>query len=185
MPGEFGAGDAVENALDQAIAERGQVRRVRSQIPTRNAHGLSKPDDARDVFGPGAAVALMTAPVQLRLEPDAGAHDQAADAFRTVELVRLHGQQVDAQLVDAHRDLPRRLHGVAVEVGVTARPRHRDQFTYWFDGSDLIVRVHDAHQDGVGPQRLAQRRRIDQAKPVDAQSGDLESVALQRLGGAK
>src|SRR3984893_12522286 len=90
MPGEFGAGDPVEDAFDQTIAERDEMSRVLGQIPTRYAHGLGEPDDARDVFGPGSTVALVPTTVQLRLQPHAGAHDQAADALRTMELVRGH-----------------------------------------------------------------------------------------------
>src|ERR1700687_974494 len=174
MPGEFCAADPAEDAFDQAIAERHQMGRVLGQIAIRDPHRLGEPDDACDVFGPGSTVALVPAPEQLRLQSHARAYDQAAHALRTMELVRGHREEVDAQLIDAHRDLSRRLYGVSVEVGVTVLARHGDEFADWFDGPDLIVRMHDAHQDGVRSQRLAQCTWIDQSEAVDAQSCYLE-----------
>src|ERR1700694_5948682 len=115
MPAEFCAGDPVEDAFDQAIAESDEMRRVLGQVPACNADGFGEPDDARDVLGPGSTIALVPAPVQLRLQPNAGAHDQAAHALRTMELVGGHREEVDAQLIDAHWDLSCRLHGVGVE----------------------------------------------------------------------
>src|SRR5260370_33256880 len=119
MPGEFGAGDPVEHAGDQAIAQRGEVRRVPGEIALSDPDGLGEPDDTRDVFGPGAAIALVSATVQLRLDPHAGAHDQAANALRTTELVHRHGQQVDTQPSDPHRNVSRVLHGYGAETRLT------------------------------------------------------------------
>src|SRR5260370_42517266 len=105
MPGQFRAGDPLENALDQAIAEHGEMRRVLRQIALGDAHGLGEPDDAGDVFRPGAAVALVPAPVLLRLQPHAGGPAEATPALRAVELARRHGEEVDTNRTDAHRDL--------------------------------------------------------------------------------
>src|ERR1700693_795783 len=118
MPGQFSTWDPIENAPDQAIAEGDEVRCVSGQVALGDPLCFGESDDARDVFGPGPAVALVPASPQLRLQPHAGAHHQAADTLRTMELVRRHGQDVDAPLSDAHRDLAGRLDRISVEVGV-------------------------------------------------------------------
>ena len=63
----------------------------------RDAQRLGRADDAGDVLGAGAALALLAAAVLLREERHAAADVQHAHALRPAELVRRQAQQVDVR----------------------------------------------------------------------------------------
>ena len=98
-----------------------------------------------------------------------------------MQLVRRHGEQVDPELIDACRDLSGGLHGVGVEVGAASLARDRDQLADRLDGADLVVRVHDADQDRVGPERPAQVGGIDQPGAIDGEPRHFEAGLLERV----
>src|SRR2546430_3839460 len=149
------------------------------------AAAFRRPGDPRHVFGPSPAVALMPPAEQDGPEPDAGPYPQAADALWTVKLVRRHREQVDTELIHSRRDLPGRLHRVGVEVCIAVLPSHGHQVRNWLDGTDLVVRVHDAHKRRVRPQRVPQGVRIHEPVAVDRQPGYLEAIALEGLDGTE
>ena len=80
-----------------------------------SSHAAPSPDDARDVFRARAAVHLVLGAVYEPLERHAALDVEHAHSLRRVELVAGDGQQVDAELVHVHRDLPDRLGGVRVD----------------------------------------------------------------------
>src|SRR5207237_9675473 len=82
-------------------------------------------------------------------------------------------------------DVDSRLYGVSMKVGIAVFPGHPRQLAYRFDRANLVVRMHDADQDGVRSQRLPKRIWIHQPEAIDAQAGDLEAVSFQRLCGAQ
>ena len=58
---------------------------------------LAEADDAGDIFGARAAIALVVAAVNLRLERRAGANVERADALRAINLVRGNRKQIHAE----------------------------------------------------------------------------------------
>jgi hypothetical protein len=74
--------------------------------------------------------------------------------------VRGDAQQIYAELVYVERELPRRLHCIAVKINVS----FGSDSANFFDGlnrTQLVVRVHHADKDGFCAQRAANFIGID------------------------
>ena len=56
---------------------------------------------------------------------------------------------------------------------------HGHQVSDGLDGADLVVRVHDAHQDGVRPQRFVQGAGVDQPETINRQTGHLKAIPFE------
>ena len=123
-------------------------------------------------------------PLKNGRQPDAALHPQRPDAFRAVELVRRHRQQIDAELPDVHRYLARALHGI----GVKQRPVSMGdggELGDRLDRADLVVGVHHRHEGRVVGHGLAQPvGRHDPAR-VERQEGRFPSALRQRLEGVE
>jgi hypothetical protein len=78
-------------------------------------------------------------------ESDARTGDQRADALRTAELVRRHGQGVGAERREIHRDLAGGLDGVDMQpaIGLADQP---GRLRHGLDHAGLIVGQHQADQ---------------------------------------
>jgi hypothetical protein len=94
--------------------------------------------------------------------------------------VRRKRQQVDAERLDVHWDLARRLNRVGVEHGA-ARPGQPRQFGDWLNRPDLVVGVHHRHERCLIGQRLAQCVGRDDAALVDGQQRHLPAAAGERF----
>ena len=156
------SGNALEQALLQAVAQRRQARAFFGQMRAGQFRGLAEAGDAGNVFRAGAAVALAVPAVHQRSQAHALAHVQRADALGPANLVRGKREQLHAELVDVDRHLAGRLHGVGVERDAGFGSDAADLF----DGlqrAQLVVGVHDGDEHGLGPQRAAHFFRIDDA----------------------
>ena len=112
--------------------------------------------EVRVTDGEDRLVALMTTAVHLRRNPHARTSFpdiEGADALGTVGLVRREGHQVDLELVQVDLHLAGRLRRIDVEQHAAGTGQLTDGGDV-VDRADLVVDVHDRHQDGV----LAQRR---------------------------
>ena len=90
--------------------------------------------------------------------------------------------QVDIVLDHVHRNLAERLHAVGVEqdaalVADLADLGHR------LDHADFVVGVHDADQDGLVGDGVAQLIEIDQAVLLQRQIGDAAAMLFELLAG--
>ena len=171
----------VAQARPQAIA-RARPSRTASSAMRRDSQleGLGHADDARHVGGAGPAAFLLAAPVEQRADTGALAQVHEPDALGAVELVGAHGEHVDSQFVHVERQLACRLHGIDVE----EHAGFAGDLAYLGDGLDgahLVVGVHDRHQDGVGPDRLAHVFGIDEPAAVHWDTRDLVAALLQVL----
>ena len=79
------------------------------------ASAVGQGDDAGDVVGAAAPLALLAAADEQRVEHDALAHGEHADALRAAELVGAQRQQVDVRPHAAQVEPRRGLHGVGVQ----------------------------------------------------------------------
>src|SRR5690606_23029342 len=101
-------GDRLQNALLETVAQRRlpdafHLERLQGQVRRR-----AQTDDAGGVLRARATPAFVAAAVDDRFDVDPLADVQRADALGAVEFVRAQGEKVDAELVDAGRDLARR-----------------------------------------------------------------------------
>src|SRR5690606_22825804 len=69
-------------------------------------------DDECDIFSAGPNPVLLPRSHNKRRQLNAFADIKRADSFRSIELMSCNGQQIDAQLLDADRDLAHGLRGV-------------------------------------------------------------------------
>ncbi len=72
---------------------------------------------------------------------------ERATTFGAVEFVRGQGDQVQIHPVDVQRSFPQRLHRIRMEehAALTTKTAY---FFHRLQDADLIVRGHDAYQDG-------------------------------------
>jgi len=158
------AAEALAEPTPEAVAERAHALGGRG-VARGDAARLAEPDREERALGAGAPSVLVPGAVDEGLEPDTATHVERADPLRRAELVARDREQVDAELRDAHRDLPHRLRRIAVEEcarlvrDVRAR---RDRL----DRADLVVRVHHAHEHRARRERAPQRLRIHEPGPV-------------------
>jgi hypothetical protein len=145
----------------------------------RQLAGLAEPDGKHDALGARAPAAFMAAAVNKRLERDAAAHVQRPDALRPVEFVAHDRQQIDAELVDAGRNLADGLRSVGVKqhamlAGNTGTVLDR------LDRADFVVGVHDADQDRPRCDRSPKIVGIDTSRSVDREAGDACAKAFEK-----
>ena len=77
-------------------------------------------------------------------------------------------QQIDLQVVDRHGDLADRLHGVRVELRAV-RVGDPGELGDRLHRADLIVSMHDRHEDGLVRDRRLEAGRVDDIAVVDRQ----------------
>ena len=94
---------------------------------------------------PGRRPRSWPAPTITGHERGAASHVQGSDSLGCIELVTGDGEQVDAQIVNIHRDLADRLGGVGVDERA-ALLGHGRQFPDRLDRSGLVVGVHDGDE---------------------------------------
>jgi hypothetical protein len=76
-----------------------------------------------------------------RFESNTRAHIQRADAFRAIEFVASHGQEIDTQRSDLRRDLSHGLSRISMEED-SVLPRNPADVRDGLYGPDLVVGVH-------------------------------------------
>ena len=131
---------------------------------------------------PDAASALLAAAVQHRLERDAAAHDERADALRRADLVAGERERVDAELVERERQPAGRLHGVGVDERAR-RVGDRGELGDRLHGADLVVGV--LHRTSVVSGRMTRASAVGvhEAARVDRDLVDLEAVHAREVVG--
>src|SRR5207249_8818383 len=102
--------------LEQAVGQRLQLFPGKHRLTHEALQSLHKADDRRQVFGPGAALMLMTAAHQHRVWQQWRFQVERAGAFWPVNLVRADRNQVGIELVDVlELFLAEPLNGVGVK----------------------------------------------------------------------
>jgi hypothetical protein len=135
----------------------------------------------RDRKGPAAQPPFVPAAGEEGEDRDprtATTDPEGAHPLRAVELVCGEGEKIDAKARDVDGDLSDRLRGVGVEQDPPFA-RERSDLGERLDDSDLVVRVHDRHEERPGVERRAKRTEVDEPPGVDGKSGDAEPLFLQ------
>lgn len=142
------------------------------------------PDDRRDVFGAGAASALLLAAVDEVGQQDALPDVEGADPLGGVDLVAGEGEHVDLLGLHVDRNVADRLHRVGVEPDAPFAAELADLGDR-LDGADLVIRVHDRHERRVGADGVRDLLRRDEAPLVHRQVGDLEALLFEGRAGVQ
>ena len=138
---------------------------------SRNLAGLAKRRREQRALGAGPPPALVAGAVDERFERNPAPHVERADALRRVELVAGEREKVHAEVVDSRFDLADRLCRVGMEEDpmLAGDPRRlRDRL----DGANLVVGVHEADEDRIASNRLADIVGVDEAKAIDRHERD-------------
>lgn len=80
--------------------------------------------------------------------------------------------------------VPAGLYGIRMKDD-TVLAGDRGDFLNRLDGSDLVVGMHDGHEDCFPANRLAQLIRINQAVAVHGKVGNREATPFQELAGVE
>ena len=123
------------------------VARIPPATPSRNVAGDAEGDDPEQVFRAAAAAALLMTE-QLRLQAQALADDQRADAGGCMQFVAGERQQVDGNSPYIDRQLAGRLHGVGVQQDVPLA-RQLCDLGDRKQHAGFIVRPHQRDERGV------------------------------------
>ena len=147
-PVDRGAGDRAEDSLLEAIAKLLHTHGLRRQLASGKTRGNPQTRNGRNVLGAGAPVTFVLAAGQDRVHSCAALDPQRAGSLRSIELVGRQREEIDAECSNIDGNLADRLHGVGVKHGVTL-VRDGRQFRDRLNRANLVVRVHDRHEDGV------------------------------------
>jgi hypothetical protein len=162
----------VPEAGHEAVAQRRDANDLGVALGVGRHQRGGQRDDPRDVVGAAAALALLTTTDDERVEGDAVAHGEHADALRAAELVGAQREQIDVPPDRAQVEPRCGLHGVGVQDGAGREPpddgAHRGEVGH---RADLVVDGHHAHDGDVVSERRAQRREVDATRRVDRDDG--------------
>src|SRR5215472_10349810 len=114
-----------------------------------------------------------------RFNRHAAAHEQRASPLWRVKLVTGDRQKIDAERVHVSCDLACGLRGVGVEQDLVLTG-DASAILDRLDGSDLIVRMHDADKDRARRDRFAQIVGINAAGAVNGQIGHTRAEAFEK-----
>ena len=115
-----GIGDFGKNVPLQLIAQRRNARGVACHIFAGLTRCSRHGNDAGNVFSAAAHRTFLMAAIHERLQRRAFANIQEANAFRGMEFMARNAQVIHAQIVHVHRNMGKRLHGVAMETSAHA-----------------------------------------------------------------
>src|SRR5262249_28125433 len=130
-----------------------------------------------DVLGARAAVALLAAAVQERLQARSAADVQRADSLGPVELVRRNREQIDTEGIYVYRQAAGALYRVGVERH-TRGPRHGGDLTHRRQRADLVVGGHDGDEARFGTERAPNGLRVHAAVEIDGEVSDVGAELL-------
>src|SRR5205807_5347457 len=77
--------------------------------------GLSQANDPRQILRAGAALALMIAAIEQRLDQSSLLDEERAGSLRSVDLMPGNGERIAANFLHIHRHLAGGLNGVSME----------------------------------------------------------------------
>ncbi len=181
-----GPRDGGEEPVDEAVAQGSDPVGPGRALGDRGRQPRHEPGDPGDVLGTGAAVALLAAPVEDRLQVDALAHEQGAHALRTPELVPGDGDEVGAGGVSGDVAPGGALDGVDQDGGARCeRTGEADDLGDGLDRPDLVVDGHDGDDgDGcVGGQQLGEGADVKDAGRGDGCLDVTGAAAAGQPGG--
>src|SRR5579875_2962623 len=127
----------------------------------------------------GAPPALVSGAVDQGLDRNPATDVEGAYALRRVDLVAGDREQIDAELLDFGRYLADGLRRVRMQRN-PVRAGDFGDFSDRLDRADLVVRVHDADQERVLGDRLADVIGVDKAAPVDGNVGHGRTKSLKK-----
>ena len=87
-----------------------------------------------------------------RLFVSSSPRDQRADSLRSIDLVRTHGNKVDAGIAKEFQVLPKALCRIGVKKRRVIGECQRD-LPDWLPCTGLIVGCHDGHEQRIGSHR--------------------------------
>ena len=166
-------GHSAEDRGDELIADGPDT--IGGLMPLRlgEFEGRGEREGQSHILRARASARLLTAAVDERFDGDAGADRGDTDALRRSDLVPGQAERIDAQ--PGQRQPPGRLHCVRVEEG-SGLMGDFGQGRNVGNGADLIVRITQGHEYGVGAHYRGQG--LSGHGPIGGQVhlGDGESV---------
>ena len=136
--------------------------------------------DRRDIFRAGTKRPLLTAAVKHRQDMRLFVDIQKSAAFRSMQLVSAHRQQIDTDTPRIDQHFPIRLHRVHMKQCFrrTLMDDLRD-LLHRFDRTDLIVHMHDRNQNRIAAQHRPQLFRRHHAVFVHRQIAYLKAFFFE------
>src|ERR1700751_5891237 len=172
--------DGIDDWACETGARGADALGLRSEICESESGGPAEADDPGNVFGAGATVAFVMATVKLWGERRAGANVESANTLWAINFVRGDAEQIHGEAIHVERELPCRLHCVAVKINVSFGGDAAD-FLDGLNCSEFVIRVHHGDKNCFGAQRAADFIGIDDARAPDRNVGDFNALLFERL----
>lgn len=172
--------------LQQTPLESGDAPALLLEKLAGEGEGLAHTDDLVGRQGPGTQALLVSAAVDLRLQPPLGARPdvQRADALGPVGLVCGERHQVHRQAAQVDRHLAAGLRRVDVEQRAALAHPFADGGDVG-QGAEFVVDPHQRHQAGIGAPGRLHLFRPDQAIGAGRQPGHAPAVIGKLLHGVQ
>jgi hypothetical protein len=154
------------------------MRTLEDRCPDKTVHAFDQTKNAGQVLSTSSAVLFMTTSKQNRFWLERRPNIKSTNAFRTMNLMSTHRNQVSIELLDfLERFFSKPLYCIGMECNSfiptdLAKQRNR------LERTDLVIGGHDGNKHGVWPEGISERIRIHEAFRRNWEASDLESLFL-------
>ncbi len=177
-----GVGKAFGQQGLESVAALGHAPGVGLQVAGRQFGRGSQTHDLEHVLGSGPPAHLVPGADDERGQFDSSPLIERPDALGRIKLVPGDGVEVHAQFGHPGRDLAHRLGSIGVQAH-SGRADDPGDLGDRLNGADLVVGVHDGHQDRIRAQGRLDCGRIDETGFIHGQVGDDIAFPFQEAAG--
>ena len=168
------------DTIDQHFPQPVHSIHIPVQVCVDQFRSPGKTRDARHVFRPGAHTFLLTAAVDDRIHPGTASDIQETNAFRPVDLMRTDGKQINIHLRRMDPELTEALHSIHMKKRLRiAAPDQLSRLRQRLHTPDLIIDMHDRHQDRIPADGTLQILQRYPAQTIHRKISHLKSLPLQ------
>ena len=173
-------GNALQHLPLETLAERADALCLCCPPAAGEFCRSPEANDPGDVFRARSAVPLVPPAVLNLAELQPASHVERTDALWPVDLVSAQAEHVHAKIVHARRDLTEALHAIAVKGHARSLGNPAD-LSNGLQRAQLVVGVHHADQDRLGPQCRADTVRGNEAVTPWGHIGDCHAFRFKLL----
>ena len=175
---------SIRSKMPRISLSRSAAIRAPSSDMNRSASStaFASPTIPGHVVRGGPTLAFLLAAVHVRLQAGPLPDVEGADPLGAVKLVRREAEQIHVEITHGERHMPEGLDGIGVKTDAALTGDLPD-LGDGLQRADLIVGVHDAHEDRPARDRLRHILRIHETLGIHGEKCHLEALPFQEVAG--